>query len=266
MIELIASKIADLKTDEEKYNYLREYLQVLILSILDEAGYFRNIAFIGGTALRLIYKIHRYSEDLDFSLVNRDKYDFDLLVDKLVKELQLRNFDIHIKKKKVKSAVDSVFIRFGRVLFETGLSPLKDEKLAIKFEIDSNPPLGFNLEYSSFSEPMVFNLSHFDKPSLMAGKLHEILQRKYEKGRDYYDLWWYLLGGVEPNLELLNNSLEQTTAKNPGLDVNTWKAMLLERLRKTDFSKVHNDVEAFLMFKTELKNLTLENFERVLLT
>ena len=264
MINLIRKKIESLDNNEQKFNYLREYLQILILSILDEAGYFRNIAFIGGTALRIVYGINRYSEDLDFSLFNKEKYNFDLLVDKLVRELSLRNLDISIKKKKAKSAVQSVFIRFGGVLFETGLSPLQDEKLAIKFEVDSNPPLGFKLAYHSFNEPMLFNLCCFDMPSLMAGKLHAIFQRKYEKGRDYYDLWWYLLSETVPNLELLNNSLEQTTGSNPGITLSNWKEKLLEKIKTTDFSIVHKDLSTFLISKSELKNLSLENFTRVL--
>jgi predicted nucleotidyltransferase component of viral defense system len=264
MIDLIRAKLTSLEAKEDKYNYLREYLQILILSILDNLGYFRQIAFVGGTALRIVYKINRYSEDLDFSLINAKTYDFQTLLEKILSELKLRGFDVSVKQKEPKQAVHSTFIRFAQVLNEFDLSTLKDEKLSIKFDIDTNPPLGHKTQLSSYDEPFIFNINHFDKASLMAGKLHAILQRKFDKGRDYYDLLWYLSGRVEPNLELLNNALKQTMELKSDLNTKTWRSKLLTKLKDVDLKKMQSDVEPFLMFASEINNINYKNFERLL--
>jgi predicted nucleotidyltransferase component of viral defense system len=264
MIELIKAKLKSYSTDEEKYNYLREYLQIIVLSIIDELGFFRNISFVGGTALRIIHHINRYSEDLDFSLVNHDGYDFEKLIAGVLRGLSLRGFDVDVKEKKQKTAVQSTFIKFTGVLYEAELAPIYSQKLAIKFEVDTNPPLGYRTEFSSFVQPFVYGINHFDKPSLMSGKLHAILQRKYEKGRDYYDLLWYLLSGVEPNLDLLNNSLKQTTKQDPNLNSETWKKEVLQKISSVNFKKIHEDLLAFLIYKHELKSISKETFVRAL--
>lgn len=264
MIDLIKSKINNFKTDKDKFNYLREFLQVLMLSIMDEAGNFRNLAFVGGTALRIIYKINRYSEDLDFSLIDDQNYDFDSLVDKLLRELDLRGFNVSTKKRKGHTAVQSLFFKFDSLLYETGLSPLEDEKLFIKFEIDTNPPQGFSTEFHSFSDPLMFSFQSFDKPSLMSGKLHAVLQRQYDKGRDYYDLLWYLLEKVEPNLILLNNSLKQSTGQDHNLTAKSWKEAVLSKLGSVDFDQIRLDVDSFLIYEHEVKQLSLENFKKLL--
>jgi predicted nucleotidyltransferase component of viral defense system len=264
MISLIAQELKSIKNDKDRFNFLREFLQILILSIIDEAGYFRNLSFIGGTALRIVHRINRYSEDLDFSLIDPNNYSFVDLIEKLLRELKLRGLKVNTKKIREKSTVQSVFFRFSELLYEAGLSPLKEEKLFIKFEIDSNPPLGYKTELHTLTDPLLFNVLVFDKPSLMAGKLHAILQRKYEKGRDYYDLLWYLLSGVEPNLDLLNNSLKQTTGQYSDLKDKAWKNLLLDKISNANFELIRDDISPFLIYDHELKSISKESFVRAL--
>ena len=89
MIEVIQEKLKNLRTFEEKYNQLREFLQVLILKIIDESGYFKNLAFVGGTALRILYNLKRFSEDLDFCLIDQTHYDFSKMMQDLERKLRL---------------------------------------------------------------------------------------------------------------------------------------------------------------------------------
>lgn len=263
MIEIIKDKVSKIDSEESKLLVAREMLQIIILKIIRDKGYFNNLAFIGGTALRIVHRINRYSEDLDFSLYEKNNYNFSGLLEDLKKGLGLLNFDVNINYKE--NVVNSAHLKFSNLLQELSFRVHHQAKLMIKFEVDTNPPEGMITEINQVNDFISYDLKTFDKPSLMAGKLHAVLQRRYDKGRDYYDLLWYLLGGVEPNLVLLNNALKQTTGKDYKLDSASWKALLLEKLRGNNFKKIQDDVEPFLMFKSEARNLTLEGFERALI-
>jgi predicted nucleotidyltransferase component of viral defense system len=199
MYELLKTKLAEYGSDRaQKYNYLREYLQLLILKILDEKGYFRHIAFVGGTALRILYDLNRFSEDLDFCLIDKAHFDFKAMIHVLVKELQQQNFQVEFTAKDNKT-VASGFIKFNQLLLSLGVSPHLNQKLSIKIEIDCNPPTGFKTEFTMINKEFLIGIQHYDLPSLFAGKLHAILCRAYTKGRDYYDLIWFLGRKIDPN-------------------------------------------------------------------
>ncbi|MBT7087575.1 nucleotidyl transferase AbiEii/AbiGii toxin family protein, partial [bacterium] len=139
MKEVLQDKISKYKTNSEKYNYLREYLQLLILKIIEEKGYFQNIAFVGGTAVRILYDLPRFSEDLDFSSIK--KLNFKDFLTNIKKELELYGFEIEITFKETKTVKNS-FIKFKNILQELNITNQIDQKLSIKIEIDSNPPKG----------------------------------------------------------------------------------------------------------------------------
>ncbi len=263
MLEFIKSKIDPKASQQEQFNKLRELMQALILSILDELGYFKNIAFIGGTALRIIHKVNRYSEDLDFSLINKDGYEFNELIDSLIKELALRNLSAEMKMKKKISAVSSTFIKFEGLLSALGLSPLQSEKLSIKFEIDENPPLGYNLETSLLTDFFTYSLTHFDLSSLYAGKINAILSREYAKGRDFFDFLWYCSQNIEPNYVLLENSLKQHGI-NIKANRTSLNKLLQENFAKTDFAKIREELEIFVINQKDLRFYTEENFSKLL--
>lgn len=189
----------------------REYLQARLLECLQENGAFVNWAFVGGTALRFLHLMPRFSEDLDFSLAEPGVEDnFTELMKKAKASFQAEDYSVTIKVKTEKT-VKSAFIKFDGLLFEIGLSSHRSEVISIKVRIDTNPPAGANLETSVVRKHCLLNLQHYDKGSLLAGKLHALLTRKYVKGRDVYDLVWYLSDKTwpEPNFLLLNNALKQ---------------------------------------------------------
>lgn len=254
MYEILKTRLNELGADKtEKYNYLREYLQLLILKILDETGYFRNIAFVGGTALRILYDLNRFSEDLDFCLVNKSNFSFNMMMGMLKKRLEQENFNITFTGSKESKIVASTFIKFDQILFDLDLSLHKDQKLSIKIEVDQNPPKAFNTEFTMINKEFLIGINHYDLPSLFSGKLHAILCRAYTKGRDYYDLMWFLARKIEPNYPLLSKAIEQTEKKKLHLNHVQLIKLLYENIEKVDFRKIRLDIEPFLADGKEIR-------------
>lgn len=224
------------------------------------------LAFQGGTALRFLYSIRRYSEDLDFALERSDRgYDFQAYLRAIRSDLTQEGYQVEIKASEQR-VVHSAFVRFPGLLHELGLSPHPNEILSIKIEVDTNPPAGAVLETTLVRRHATLRLQHHDPASLLAGKLHAILQRPYPKGRDLYDLVWYLSdrSWPAPNLVLLNNALRQTGwAGSPLTEVN-WRAVVRERLEGIDWARIAADVRPFLEIASEVDLLTAETAERLL--
>lgn len=262
MLEILQEKIKSEITIQAKTNLIREFLQILILKILSDNKDFNQIVFIGGTALRILYKLKRYSEDLDFYLYSQKDYDFKKTLKKIQDQLEKLNFQVEFKYKQ--GVVDSAMINFIGVLQELDLHQAKDQKLSIKLEIDTNPPQGGNIETTLVHEDFMFPVKHYDLSSLMAGKLHAVLCRKFEKGRDYYDLIWYLTQKIEPNLILLNNAIIQTEKQSLNLTSKNWKKTLLKKLQNLDFEIIKKDVQRFLMRPEEIDLISLQNFQKLL--
>ncbi|HEV2613739.1 MAG TPA: nucleotidyl transferase AbiEii/AbiGii toxin family protein [Gammaproteobacteria bacterium] len=263
MIEIIQQKLKPFHTREEKYNQLREFLQILILKIIDENGYFKNLAFVGGTALRILYGIKRFSEDLDFCLVDPKKYNFSSMMKDLERHLRLYNLDVTITYKD-KKTVASASVKFNDILHTVGLSAHEDQKIFIKFEVDQNPPHGYQTQLSVINKDFLVGINHYDPASLFSGKLHAVLCRKYTKGRDYYDLIWYLSQKIEPNFNLLNNAIIQTEKKDWTLDKSNLKELLKKRIEETDFKKVRSDISPFLMDPKEIRFFEKDYFLNLL--
>lgn len=259
MLEVLEKQISAFKSLEDKFNHLREFLQVLTLKNIYDLGYFRNLSFIGGTALRILYDLRRFSEDLDFSLATKQNYDFQIFSKKLEKRFSEYGLDVSLVGRD-KRTVQSLEVRFNHILFQLGLSPHKDENLMIKVEIDANPPAGAKAEMSLVNKTYIFTILHHDLPSLYATKLHACFYRKYTKGRDFYDLLWYLGKKIEPNYLLLNNAITQTHGGQLGLNDKNFHAFLLDRLRQVNFVAVKKDVQRFIEDKDELKLLQKEIF------
>ena len=251
MIDVLKQQYGANMSAEEKTNRVREFLQILVLKIMSDKDCFKNLAFVGGTALRILYNLRRFSEDLDFSLTNKRGYDFTALLSELEKELKLFGVQAELKPKEGK-VVQSVFVKFPGLLNEIGVTAFKEQKLSIKVEIDTNPPAGAATETSLINRTYLFNLVRFDLPSLYATKLHACLFRKYTKGRDFYDLVWYLGKKIEPNYKLLNNAIKQTQGKDMKIGPDNLNQFMVEQLQRVDFNAVRKDVERFLEDKREL--------------
>jgi predicted nucleotidyltransferase component of viral defense system len=245
---------------------IREYLQARLLQTLQDHYAFETWAFVGGTALRFLFGLPRFSEDLDFSLIESGADDrFRALLTAAKQTFVKEGYQVTVKLKDDKT-VKSAFVRFSGILNELGLSPLPAESLAIKVEIDTNPPAGAHVAMTTVRRHIIINLQHYDRASLLAGKLHAVLTRKYTKGRDLYDLMWYFSDRTwpAPNLDLLNNSLQQTGWGGPSLNESNWRPVLQQRLDTLDWKAVADDVRPFLERPTEESLLSCSHLKTLI--
>jgi predicted nucleotidyltransferase component of viral defense system len=243
-----------------KLNAMREYLQAYILRVMHDEGVFRSAAFLGGTALRFLHGLPRFSEDLDFSAVGKQEIVFSGLLKKIISELLAAGYDASAVYND-KKVVNSAFIKFSGLMFEAGLSPLKSQKFSVKIEIDSNPPQGAILTTQIVNKYFPISFLSYDVKSLFAGKLNALLSRKYAKGRDYFDLGWYLSKwkSIEPNFILLDNGLKQTGWNKDFPGKNNWRDFIYKVVENTDWKKVKQDVEQFLENPSDLNIFTKQN-------
>ncbi len=250
---------------DAKLNRMREYLQAYVLKIMHDEGFFRTTAFLGDTALRFLYNLPRFSEDLNFSLTAKQTYQFVDLMKKVKKELDLAGYDILVTYNEEKT-VQSSFIKFSGLMFEAGISPLKTQKFSIKVEIDTNPPLGAGLKTEIVNKYFPISFLSYDISSLFAGKLHALFSRQYTKGRDYFDLGWYLSRwkDISPNLTLLGNALKQTHWAKPLPTEDSWRDLVYQVVEQIDWTKVTQDVKNFLENSADMSVFVKENILQLL--
>ncbi|MCL5408802.1 MAG: nucleotidyl transferase AbiEii/AbiGii toxin family protein [Candidatus Omnitrophica bacterium] len=243
-----------------KRSIVREYLQARILQSMQDSKAFLNMAFVGGTVMRFLYSMPRYSEDLDFSLLPSKKINFDKIVSNIKRDFEAEDYNITIKVQDKKPVINA-FINFSGLLYELNLSPHKNEVISVKIEIDTNPPQGASTSATLIRRYVLINILHYDKASLFAGKLHAILNRKYTKGRDIFDLVWMLAdpSWPTPNFILLNKALHQTKWKGPKINNKNWKNILAEHIKKIRWEIVIDDVFPFLERQKDRNLLTQKN-------
>ncbi|MBW6471894.1 MAG: nucleotidyl transferase AbiEii/AbiGii toxin family protein [Anaerolineaceae bacterium] len=266
MKDFLREQVQKANTPLEARNLIREYLQARILSDLQQSGAMIPLAFHEGTALRFLFSHGRFSEDLDFTLEgDKANYHFREYLRSIQSILTKENYQITIRVQDSK-IVNSAFIRFPGLLYELGLSSQPNEVIAIKLEVDTNPPAGAVLETSVIRKFVLLLLHHHDKSSLLSRKIHAILQRPYLKGRDIYDLFWYLSdpNWPEPNLELLNNALLQTNWTGGVVEEENWCQLVKDRIHQMNWSVVLDDIKPFVESSFNLAILTKENFLNVL--
>ena len=266
MKDFLQHQVLREKDPLQQTNRIREYLQARILQSLQEQGAFLNWAFLGGTALRFLYGLPRYSEDIDFSLADPTRtVRFEEILRQVKTRFEHEGYaaDIKVSRKKT---VRSAFIKFSGLLHELGISPHKSEVFSIKLEVDTNPPAGAVTATTLSRRFVTVNLMHYDKASLLAGKLHAILSRPWAKGRDLYDLAWYLAerSWPEPNLTLLNAALKQTGWTGPVINQRNWRKEFLKRLSDLDWEKARSDVNPFLENERDLSLVTKDTISHLL--
>jgi predicted nucleotidyltransferase component of viral defense system len=267
VIPYLKAKIANLFTPEAQRALVREYLQMRLLQSLQNAGAMIPLAFHGGTALRLLYQLPRYSEDLDFALARQsDQYDFRKYLTIIQRDLTAETYDLEIKISE-HNIVHSAFIRFRGLFHRLGISPHETEVMAIKLEIDTNPPTHAGLHTTLVQHHVTVNLQHHDRASLLAGKLHAILQREYVKGRDWYDIYWYLSQPKwpTPNLEMLNSALMQSGWEKGAVTAENWREHVSARLVQLEWQRVVEDVQRFLINQEELSGFKAETIQTLLI-
>jgi len=239
----------------------REYLQARILQFFQEDGVFMRWAFLGGTALRFLYSMPRFSEDLDFSTLKpNEDAGFRSALRRVQASLESEGYPINLKVKDQKT-VASALIRFPGLLYELDLSPHPSQVFSIKVELDTNPPAGATTTTTLVRRHVTVNLQHYDKQSLLAGKLHAAFSRSWVKGRDLYDLIWYLSDRrwPEPNLTLLNAALLQTDWSGPEITPPNWRHVLSDTLVNLDWEKAQADVLPFLERRRDIETMTIEH-------
>lgn len=248
-----------------KLNSMREYLQAYTLRFLHEEGLFRTAAFLGGTALRFLYDLPRFSEDLDFSIVKGADLRFTELIKKLKSELLLAGYSVTVTYTEAKTVHDA-FIKFEGLMYEVGISPLKSQKFSIKIEIDTNPPDGAILKTYLITKHFPISFLSYDTSSLFAGKMHALMSRRYTKGRDFFDLGWYLSRwkSLLPNFILLQNSLKQSNWKEAIPTEENWRSFISKIVHEADWDKVKQDVQNFLENPQDLNIFTKENILNLL--
>lgn len=197
------------KNEDDTLSALREIMQEIVLAGLARTDFFSNAAFYGGTALRIFYQLDRFSEDLDFSLLKQSP-DFSLepYFDSIIEEFEAVGMTVSIreKDKKIKTKVESAFLKSETIWKELVLEDIvkqagikSNKSVKIKIEVDCDPPLGFTTEERLLLRPFSFYVKCFAPSSLFAGKMHALLFRKWKnrvKGRDWYDLEWYIKKGI----------------------------------------------------------------------
>jgi len=246
---------------EQKLNILREYLQNYILFLMQREGMNTYLYFVGGTALRFLYGIRRYSEDLDFS-AGKDwmPSNFSKHAKKIKRALENAGycFTFHIKEEKI---VQRAMVRFSELLYEIGLTQEKARKLPVHIEVDISPPAGWAAKRTIVDVHLPVLLQHYDLPSMFAAKLAAVLIRPYTKGRDIYDIFWFRSKWKEmsPNFELLNNALAQKQKKSIKINQNNWLEVAHEKIQSLKWKDVENDVIPFLESKDDLFAFTQEN-------
>ncbi len=263
----LQSLIATAPTPLHARNLVREYLQARMLEALQRQGAMLCLAFLGGTSLRFLFSLPRFSEDLDFALEReQERYDFRayLRAVRSVFAAEAYAIDIKVNDRKV---VHAAMVKFPGLLYELGLSPHPTETLSIKLEVDTNSPPGAGLTDTLVRrQNVLLHLQHYDRASLLAGKLHALLQRPYLKGRDVYDLMWYLSDAdwPAPNLVLLNNALRQTGWTGEEATEENWRVLVQKRLQGASWERVLSDVRPFLEREQDIDLLTRDNLVQLL--
>lgn len=230
-------------------NVAREYLQARVLEGMGRAGAFATLAFQGGTAVRFLYNLPRYSEDLDFALEgDRSNYDLRGWLATVQRQFRREGYEVRTAVRD-RGAVHAAWLRFPGILYETGLSPHRDQVLAVKIDVDTNPPAGAVARTRLVRRHVSLRLWHHDRASLLAGKVHAVLRRPFAKGRDVYDLAWYLSNPEwpQPNLELLSATLRQGPKSGRALLLpGAWREATARRLATLSWDDLSADVRPFL--------------------
>lgn len=256
MIELIQQRLDSYKASNPvaEEQATKEILQELALYSLWRAGFFEVAAFQGGTSLRILHKLPRFSEDLDFILKEPDpKFEWGGYLDLLLRGLEEFGLQSEVlDKSQMAQNIKKALLKDNSVTNQLSLAFYQghpDRKLNIKLEIDINPPAGSSFEYSYLDFPLDFEVCHQDLSSNFSLKIHALLCRPYLKGRDWYDFNWYVKHSIRPNLPLLQAALIQYgpwKGQEIEIDADWLNHTLLEKIAAIDWSEATQDVERFL--------------------
>lgn len=260
-------------------NALKEIIQEIALLGLHRANFFEKAAFYGGTALRILYGLPRYSEDLDFTLFRSEK-DFSLkpYFSAVEKELESYGFKVEIESvtKSNPSPIESAFIKANTKIHLLKILDFKflsekiqtQSKLQIKFEVDTDPSTQFEFETKYLLDPTSFPVISLKLPDLFAGKIHALLFRQWKnriKGRDFYDYVWYLKKGTPVRLKYLKEKSIQSghAGQDDFQTVDELKSALLKRFDTVDFERAKKDILPFIRDTKEVEIWNPDFFKQI---
>lgn len=259
-------------------NALREVMQVIALAGLQRAGFFEKAAFYGGTALRIFYGLERFSEDLDFSLLEPNPdFSLDKYLEAIIAEFESLGMAVSVREKvkQSQSSIESAFLKSDTVWKELVLENTLPQtmlaqkpNLKIKIEVDIMPPPGFETEERLLLRPFSFYVKCFTPANLFAGKIHAVLFRKWKlnvKGRDWYDLEWYIKQGIPVNLKHFverakdsGDFEKETITKEELID------LLNSKIDTLNLDRVKADISRFIPNPELLKNWSAKYFRDLL--
>jgi predicted nucleotidyltransferase component of viral defense system len=245
---------------EEALQALREIMQEIALAGLQRAGFFEKAAFYGGTALRIFYGLNRFSEDLDFSLLEvNPEFSLDKYLDAILAEFQSLGMEVSVKEKQKtnKTNIESAFLKSETIWKELVLEDVVPQNgleqkanIKIKLEVDTMPPLGFETEEKLLLRPFSFYVKCFSTSDLFAGKMHALLFRKWGnnvKGRDWFDMEWYIKKGTPLNLKhFVLRAKDSGDWPNENINQDELLELLNAKIDNVNFNRIKADISRFI--------------------
>lgn len=264
-------KLSNPKNISEFENAFREISQKIILYALAQTSFFKNVAFYGGTCLRIFHGLDRFSEDLDFQVISEDyKLDFDQYMSKCITVLESyglksivyskSDYDSgEVRRRYIKiSHYDIASEYFGKINMN------KEKLLSIKIEVSTVFIPGAKYEMKLLNSPMFSNIYCFNYESLFAGKLNALITRNWRertKGRDYYDYMFYVSHNIKINLDYLKNKLKYSLNNDTSdYTIDDIKELLKGKFEQTDFNSLKSDIIPFVNTDYNIDNINKEMF------
>ncbi len=256
-IDIIQDRLKnyDLRSKQAEENAIKEICQEVALAGLSRANFFKIALFQGGTCLRIMHGLQRFSEDLDFIMLNADdQFNWDFYLQSIKTEFEAFGLSLEVTDRSdADNTIKKAFLKessFGKILTLNYPRSVSDkQKILIKLEIDTNPPKGSIPETHYLDYPYPFPVVTQDTSSLFAGKCHALLCREYVKGRDWFDFIWCLQNGHQVNYTLLKNALEQCGPfQGTDIDISAnWLISALEnKINRIDWKLAREDVVKFI--------------------
>lgn len=241
-------------TPDSHRNAMYEVLQQVVLAGLYRGGFFKEAAFYGGTCLRIFHGLNRFSEDMDFSLLQKNAgFSLETYFPAIIEECKMLGREVTITKKDKRNfgKVESAFLKDNTDIYN--ISFQTEKTIKIKIEVDTQPPLQFSTEQRLLTQPHSFMTRCFTLPDLYAGKMHALTFRQWKtriKGRDWYDFEWYIRNRVP--LDFAHLQVRALEFNGIELTRESFMASLRERLTSADIDQVKQDVLPFLRDESEL--------------
>lgn len=258
----------EINTNDDYTNAVHEVMQQIALAGLYRGGFFNKAAFYGGTCLRIFYGLQRFSEDMDFSLLEQnDKFPLEDYFEPIISEFKAlgREVVINKKEKQQQTTIESAFLKDDTAVYN--LQFRTEKSIKIKLEVDINPPLGFSTDSKLLLLPFSFMVRCYSLPDLYAGKMHALLFRSWKnrvKGRDWYDFEWYVRNNTPLNFShFCERAYQFDNISSVDLTIEKFKEMLKKKISKTDINLVKADVKPFIKDTSEMDIWSADYFTQL---